>query len=119
MLVEELRALRQEVAALREENHDIKEHLKRQEQFNKILVEQLQQNFQQIERGSLERHKQLTQSLKESMEYRKLLAAVIEEENQKTKRKGLFRFLSKLPLFKKKKPPEMAARSSNKASYLK
>ncbi|MFE4525769.1 hypothetical protein ACFRCQ_27395 [Cytobacillus firmus] len=81
-LVEELM---RKLDALAEENKEIKEHLKKQESFNKALVEQLQQ----FDRGSKERHNQLTQSLRESMENQKLIAAAAEEQ-KKEQKKGFF-----------------------------
>lgn len=95
MLAEEIRLLREEIQAVRMDNQEIKDQLEQQKGFNQALIEQLQQ----YERGSLERHNNLTQSLKESMEQRKLIAAAVEnldKENnpgKKPNRKGLFRFL--------------------------
>jgi DNA-binding transcriptional MerR regulator len=79
MLAKELRSLREELAALREENQEIKEQLNKQEGFSRFLVEQLQQ----LDRGSMERHNQLTQSLKESLVAQKQIAAVKEEQPKK------------------------------------
>jgi DNA-binding transcriptional MerR regulator len=79
MLAKELRSLREELAALREENQEIKEQLNKQEGFSRVLVEQLQQ----LDRGSMERHNQLTQSLKESLVAQKQIAAVKEEQPKK------------------------------------
>ena len=60
MIAEDLKTIREELSALREENQEIKIHLKNQEDFNKALVEQLQK----FERGSVERDDQLTKLLK-------------------------------------------------------
>jgi DNA-binding transcriptional MerR regulator len=79
MLAKELRSLREELASLREENQEIKEQLNKQEGFSRVLVEQLQQ----LDRGSMERHNQLTQSLKESLVAQKQIAAVKEEQPKK------------------------------------
>lgn len=95
MLAEEIRLLREEIQAVRMDNQEIKDQLEQQKGFNQALIKQLQQ----YERGSLERHNKLTESLKESMEQRKLIAATVEtldKENnpdKKPSRKGLFRFL--------------------------
>jgi DNA-binding transcriptional MerR regulator len=98
MLAEEIRALREELADLREENKEIKEYLVNQEQFNKSLMERLHQ----AERGTLERDKLLMQSLKETMESKKQIAAANENQdiNQDTnpdkQKKGFFaRFFGK------------------------
>ncbi|WP_299833694.1 hypothetical protein [uncultured Metabacillus sp.] len=80
-----VKKLMKKLDALAEENKEIKEHLKKQESFNKALVEQLQQ----FDRGSKERHNQLTQSLRESMENQKLIAAAAEEQ-KKEQKKGFF-----------------------------
>jgi hypothetical protein len=84
-LVKELIELMRKLDALAEENKEIKEHLEKQESFNKALVEQLQQ----FDRGSKERHNQLTHSLRESMENQKLIAAAAEEQ-KKEQKKGFF-----------------------------
>jgi predicted RNase H-like nuclease (RuvC/YqgF family) len=86
VMMEAIKELTKEVAALREENQDIKEHLEKQESFNKALVEQLQQ----LDRGSIERHNYITQSLKETLETQKLLAAAAEESKQNEQTKKSF-----------------------------
>lgn len=90
MLAEEIRLLREEVKALRLDNQDIKEELEQQRGFNKALIEQLQQ----YERGSLERHNKLTESLKETMETKKLIAAAEQQPEADQKepetKKGFF-----------------------------
>lgn len=98
MLAEEIRALREELADLREENKEIKEYLVNQEQFNKSLMERLHQ----AERGTLERDKLLMQSLKETMESKKQIAAANENQdinpdpNPDKQKKGFFaRFFGK------------------------
>lgn len=77
LIAEQLKTMQQEIT-------DLKEHIKKQEQFNKALVDQLQK----MDRNSLERHNQLTQSLKESLESQKMIAA--SEEEKKEKKKGFF-----------------------------
>jgi hypothetical protein len=75
------------MTALREENQEIKEHLEKQENFNKALIEQLQH----FERGSKERDNALMHSLKESMENRKQIAAASENlDNARINRKMVF-----------------------------
>lgn len=91
MLAEEIRKLREEIQALRLDNQDIKQELEQQRGFNQALIEQLHQ----YERGSLERHNKLTESLKETMEARKMIAAANEQgENQNpnldNQKKGFF-----------------------------
>lgn len=88
MLGAEIKALREELLALREENREIKQHLEKQEGFNKALMEQLQY----LERGSKERDATLMQSLKESLENRKLIAATSEnlDNNPDKIKKGFF-----------------------------
>src|SRR4051812_15205261 len=73
------------IETLLQEVQALKERLDKQEQFNEALINQLQK----MDRSSLERHNHLTQSLKETMEERKLIAATMEEE-EKAKKKGFF-----------------------------
>lgn len=94
ILADEIKLLRAELSALREENQTLREN---QENFNKALIEQLQnfrmetaEQLQQLDRGSVERDKQLMQSLRETLQTNKLLAAAKEEENQNTQKKGFF-----------------------------
>lgn len=94
ILADEIKLLRAELSALREENQALREN---QEDFNKALIEQLQnfrmetaEQLQQLDRGSVERDKQLMQSLRETLQTNKLLAAAKEEENQNTQKKGFF-----------------------------
>lgn len=87
MLAEEIRTLREEIAALREENQRMRDQ---QGKFNQALIEKIQQGFQQIERGSKERDVQLVNSLRESMENQRLIAAAREEEKQKEQKKGFW-----------------------------
>lgn len=88
MIAEDLKTIREELAALREENQEIKIHLKNQENFNKALVEQLQK----FERGSVERDDQLTKAIKEAKEQKKLIAAANEnpDTNLDKTKKGFF-----------------------------
>ncbi|CAH0317872.1 hypothetical protein SRABI96_05313 [Peribacillus sp. Bi96] len=88
MIAEELKAMREELAVLREENQEIKLYLENQENFNKALVEQLQK----FERGSIERDDQLTKAIKEAKEQKKLIAAANEnpDTNPDTQKKGFF-----------------------------
>lgn len=88
MIAEELKAMREELALLREENQEIKTHLENQENFNKALVEQLQK----FERGSVERDDQLTKAIKEAKEQKNLIAAANEnpDTNPGKQKKGFF-----------------------------
>ncbi|MFU2018916.1 MerR family transcriptional regulator [Peribacillus butanolivorans] len=88
MIAEELKAMREELAALRGENQEIKIHLENQENFNKALVEQLQK----FERGSVDRDDQLTKAIKEAKEQKKLIAAANENQdiNPDKQQKGFF-----------------------------
>ncbi|WP_298469890.1 MerR family transcriptional regulator [uncultured Psychrobacillus sp.] len=88
MIAEELKAMREELAVLREENQEIKTHLENQENFNKALLEQLQK----FERGSVERDDQLTKAIKEAQEQKKLIAAANEnpDTNPDKQKKGFF-----------------------------
>ncbi|MEB2631966.1 MerR family transcriptional regulator [Peribacillus frigoritolerans] len=88
MIAEELKAMREELVALREENKEIKIHLENQENFNKALVEQLQK----FERGSVERDDQLTKAIKEAKEQKKLIAVSNEDPdtNLDKHKKGFF-----------------------------
>ncbi|KKB34581.1 MerR family transcriptional regulator [Bacillus thermotolerans] len=74
LLAEEIRGLREEISALRQENKEIKEHLANQEKFNLSLMERLQQ----AERGTIERDRLLMESLNETREAKKLMAATNE-----------------------------------------
>lgn len=87
LIAERLEAMQQELTAL-------KEQLNKQEQFNKALVDQLQRIDKKIDRSSLERHNQLTQDLKDTLETQKLVAAASEEE-KKEKKKGFFSWWKK------------------------
>lgn len=65
---------------------------KEQREFNKKLIEQLQQQDQYIKNNLEERDKKLMISMKESMESRRQLAAAIEAVEQRKKRKPWWKF---------------------------
>ncbi|MGG0285883.1 hypothetical protein ABEY41_12355 [Peribacillus butanolivorans] len=82
MIAEELKTLCEKLVSLREENQEIKIHLENQENFNKALVEQPQK----FERGNVERNDQLTKTIKEAKEKKKLIA----DTNRDKHKKGFF-----------------------------
>lgn len=70
------------------------EQLEAQEQFNKKLLERLDQQQQYIEERLNHRDEMLLQSLREAQETKQLLLAT-KDEQQKKPRKGFLRFFSK------------------------
>lgn len=88
VIAEELRTLREVITLLREDND-------RQKEFNQALLKRLDE----VNRHNEERHKLLTDSLRKTLETRKLLAATVEQEDKKLdnqNKKGFFsRFFGK------------------------
>lgn len=66
-----------------EDMAEIKQALKEQAEFNKQLLERLDQQQQYIKTSLEQRDKALMASLKESMESQKLIAASVQEEEEK------------------------------------
>lgn len=74
----------------REQGNEILERLKKQEQFNKSLLEQLEKQQKYIEESIIKRDQQLLESIREVQETKKLIAATaenVEKENEQKNNK--------------------------------
>lgn len=95
LIAEELKAIREEMAAPREENKQMKEQLDNQETINKEFVipgiQQIKGEVSSI-RGSIECDKELDESNRAEKEAKQLIAAANEnpDTNLDKQKKGLF-----------------------------
>lgn len=76
-----------------EQGKEILKRLDQQEQFNKLLLEQLDKQQKFIEESLTRRDQQLIESLRESQETRKLIAAATEKAEQQQEKKSWFKSL--------------------------
>ncbi|MGE7119523.1 hypothetical protein ACQKIC_04875 [Peribacillus sp. NPDC046944] len=95
LIAEELKIIREEMAAFRKENKQMKEQLDNQETFNKEFVipgiQQIKGEVSSI-RGSIERDKELDESNRAAKEAKQLIAAANEnpDTNLDKQKKGFF-----------------------------
>lgn len=71
---------------------ELKEQMKKQLDFNKVLVEQLEKQQTYIDEKLNERDRKLMEHIREQQEMKKQLAIAVEEK-EKPKRKGFFKRL--------------------------
>jgi DNA-binding transcriptional MerR regulator len=76
--------LADEIKGLKDQINELKEHSKRQEEFNRALIEKLDRQNQYIEDRIIKRDHQLLESIKELQEKKQLeAAATVEKQEEK------------------------------------
>lgn len=81
---------------LQKDIEELKEQMKKQLEFNKVLVERLEQQQTYIDEKLNERDRKLLEHIREQQEMKQQLAIAVEEkekEKEKPKRVGIFRRL--------------------------